>query len=63
MKEKRFLKIAEVLHKTGLCKSVMYKEIKEGTFPAQHKRGKASLWLESEIDEWIDLVVSESQAA
>ena len=63
MKEKRFLKIKQVLEKTGLCKSVMYKEISEGTFPRQTKRGRASLWLESEIESWIDQAFEESRAA
>ena len=63
MEEERFLKITEVLHITGLCKSVMYEEIAADTFPKQVKRGRASFWVLSEIREWVRIAKEEPRAA
>lgn len=42
--------------KTGLKRSQIYLYMKDGTFPHSIKIGPASVaWLESEIDEWINL--------
>ncbi|NPE50242.1 AlpA family transcriptional regulator, partial [Dickeya dadantii] len=46
----------QVEEKTGLKRSQIYLYMKDGTFPASIKIGPASVaWLESEIDEWINL--------
>ncbi|MCA5931847.1 AlpA family phage regulatory protein [Pectobacterium versatile] len=42
--------------KNGLKRSQIYLYMKEGTFPSSIKIGPASVaWLESEIDDWINL--------
>ena len=57
---KRLIQMPEVISKTGLRKSVIYKMIRLGQFPAQVRTSpNVSTWLESEVDEFIDQRVSE----
>ena len=50
----RLIKLKEVMHKTSLGHSSIYKFIAEGTFPKQVSQGAKSVaWLESEVDDWI----------
>lgn len=52
----QLLRLKSVEEKTGLKRSQIYLYMKEGTFPNSIKIGPASVaWLESEIDEWINL--------
>ncbi len=60
--ENRIIRWPDVKEKTGLCRSYIHLLISEGSFPAQIKLGKrASGWIESEIDQWIDDRISESR--
>ncbi|MCZ4252166.1 AlpA family transcriptional regulator [Pseudoalteromonas shioyasakiensis] len=50
----RLIKLKEVMQKTSLGHSSIYKFIAEGTFPKQVSLGAKSVaWLESEVDDWI----------
>lgn len=50
----RLIKLKEVMAKTSLGHSSIYKFISEGTFPKQVSLGARSVaWVESEVDEWI----------
>jgi len=50
----KFLRIREVVERTGLSRSSIYQKIKDGLFPKQVKiSANASAWLESEVDSWI----------
>jgi len=50
----RLIKLKEVMHKTSLGHSSIYKFIAEGTFPKQISLGAKSVaWLESDIENWI----------
>jgi prophage regulatory protein len=50
----RLIKLKEVIQKTSLGHSSIYKFISEGTFPKQVSLGAKSVaWLESEVDDWI----------
>lgn len=54
MTSHRFLRLAQVIDKTGLKRSQIYAYMKTGDFPKSVKIGMSSVaWLESEIDEWI----------
>lgn len=53
MSDKRFIKFPEVQKKTSLSRAAIYKRIARNAFPAQVKLGTTSVWLESEIDEWM----------
>jgi len=50
----RLIKLKEVMAKTSLGHSSIYKFISEGTFPKQVSLGAKSVaWVESEVDDWI----------
>nr|WP_214673560.1 AlpA family transcriptional regulator [Escherichia coli] len=52
----QLLRLKQVEVKTGLKRSQVYLYMKEGTFPRSIKIGPASVaWLESEVDDWINL--------
>lgn len=51
---KRFIRLAEVMNLTGLCRATVYHYIKQGDFPAPAKFGKSSLWEYTEIQAWIN---------
>ncbi|UMB78480.1 AlpA family transcriptional regulator [Dickeya fangzhongdai] len=56
MASHQLLRLRQVEEKTGLKRSQIYLYMKDRTFPASIKMGPASVaWLESEIDEWINL--------
>ena len=49
----KFLKIKEVMEKTGCGKTKIYAMIKRDEFPHQYKIGSASRWRLDEVEEWI----------
>jgi prophage regulatory protein len=52
---KQILRRPEVSRRTGLGRSALYAAIQDGRFPRPVKLGpRASGWLSSEIDAWID---------
>jgi prophage regulatory protein len=57
-KPRRLIRLPEVLHRTGMSRSGLYKRIGQGLFPTQIKLGQTSVWLESDIDAWIEAVVA-----
>lgn len=53
----RLIRIDEVKRRVGLGKTMIYRLIHEGTFPAPYKLSPfASRWSEREIIGWIDRV-------
>jgi len=51
----KILKLPAVIEITGKCRSAIYQQISEGTFPTQINLGPRAVgWLESEIQEWIE---------
>jgi len=55
MPNKKILKLPKVIEITGLSKSTIYVLISRKEFPAQIKLSeRASGWLESDINDWID---------
>jgi len=55
---KRFIRLPEVLERTGLCKAWIYRLIRRGEFPAPIKLGERAIaFIESEVDEWIDQMI------
>ncbi|EMA2454568.1 AlpA family transcriptional regulator [Vibrio cholerae] len=50
----RFLKLKEVMEKTALSRSAIYRKMNEGEFPQSVSLGdRAVAWVESEIDDWM----------
>lgn len=59
---KRLIRLPEVMSKTGYGKAWIYKLISEGRFPKPVKIGiRATAFVESEVDEWIDKVIRQSR--
>ena len=55
MTQAQILRLPEVQRRIGLCRSRIYQLIEAGKFPKQIKLSeRASGWLESEINEWIE---------
>ncbi|HQS03701.1 MAG: hypothetical protein B7Y07_10870 [Halothiobacillus sp. 24-54-40] len=52
-KQPRLIRLPEVMNKVGLCRTSIYMLIAGGQFPTPRKLGRASLWIEAEIDQWI----------
>ena len=63
--QKRFIRLPEVLSRTGYGRTTIYRKMEEGTFPRSVKLGgppidpnvfdtRAVAWIEDEVDQWID---------
>ncbi len=51
----RFLKLKEVMEKTALSRSAIYRKMNDGEFPQSVSLGERAIaWGESEVDEWMD---------
>ncbi len=58
----KFICIKDVKEKTALGRSTIYKKIDEGTFPPQVSIGAHKVvWIESEVDDWIEEQISRSR--
>ena len=54
MSSSRLIRVKEVLHRTGLSRSSLYRRLKAGTFPEGVRLGVQSVaWKESDIEAWI----------
>jgi len=62
-RQRRLLRRAEVEERTSLRKSTIYKWIQQGKFPAPVPLGdKTAVWLESDIEAWIDAKIATRDA-
>lgn len=56
----RVLKLKEVVARTAKAKSTVYDDVAKGIFPKPIKIGsRASGWLESEIEQWLQERINE----
>ncbi|MGL5240180.1 MAG: helix-turn-helix transcriptional regulator [Kluyvera ascorbata] len=46
---------------TGLSDKWFYKLIQEGVFPKPIKMGRASRWLKSDLEEWLQAKINDSR--
>lgn len=61
---KRFLRLKEVIERTGRSRSSIYLDMDLGRFPMSVKLGARSIgWLESDIDAWIQERIQQSRTA
>ncbi len=52
----RFLKLKEVMEKTALSRSAIYRKMNDGEFPQSVSLGERAIaWVESEVDEWMEM--------
>ncbi|AGQ97289.1 TPA: AlpA family transcriptional regulator [Vibrio parahaemolyticus] len=58
----RFLKLKEVIEKTALSRSAIYRKMSEDAFPKSVNLGdRAVAWVESEVDDWMAKVLVNRQ--
>ena len=51
----KFIRLKEVIDRTGLARATIYKYMVEGEFPKSVSLGGRSVgWVESEVEAWID---------
>ena len=56
-----FLRLPEVIKRTGLSRSTIYKSINENQFPESIRLGPKSVaWVDSDIQEWQDGKIKQS---
>lgn len=56
----RIIRLNEVINRTGLGKTSLYKFIKAKTFPQPIALGERAVgWVEAEIDQWITARINE----
>lgn len=63
MNTKKLITLAEVKNRTGLGHSKIYEDMGKGKFPNRLKVGARSLWVEAEINAWIDERIAERESA
>ncbi len=58
----RFLRLPEVMKRTGLSRSTIYVRVAAGRFPQPVALGgRAVGWIEAEVDEWVRERIAESR--
>ena len=56
----KILRINDVMLRVPLCRSAIYKRVKEGTFPAPISLGPRAVgWLDNEIESWTSERIAE----
>ena len=59
----RLLRLPEVMDRVGLRRASIYQRMNEGRFPKSRSLGaKCAVWVEAEIDAWIENIVSQNEA-
>ena len=59
----RFIRLPEVITRTGLKRSSIYAAVLAGTFPAQIPLGERAVgWDESEVSAWIEARIQAARA-
>ena len=59
----RFLRLPEVMARTGLSRSTIYVRLEQGRFPRPVSLGgRAVGWVEAEVDEWMRERIAESRS-
>ena len=57
----QLLRLHDVISRTGLGRSTIYRRLAEGSFPRPVGLGvRAIAWRETEINEWIDSLAAKS---
>ena len=69
--QKRFIRLSEVLSRTGYGRTLIYRKMEDGSFPKSVKLGgppidpsafdsRAVAWFEEEVEQWIKSRIEES---
>ena len=60
----RFLRLPEVMARTGLSRSTIYVRLEQGCFPRPVSLGSRAVgWIEAEVDEWMRQRIVESRSS
>lgn len=59
--EDEFIDTKFITRLTGLSDKWFYKLIQEGVFPKPIKMGRASRWLKSDLEEWLQAKINDSR--
>ncbi|EEU9471622.1 AlpA family phage regulatory protein [Escherichia coli] len=59
--EDEFIDMKFITRRTGLSDKWFYKLIQEGVFPKPIKMGRASRWLKSDLEEWLQAKINDSR--
>ena len=72
--QKRFIRLPEVLSRTGYGRTSIYRKMEDGSFPRSVKLGgpledsntfdcRAVAWIEDEVDQWIESRIDERDSS
>lgn len=61
-RSKRLLPLNEVLARVPVCRAYWYELVRQGEAPRPIKLGKRSLWVEAELDQWLDKLAEQRAA-
>ncbi|PZR90327.1 MAG: transcriptional regulator [Stutzerimonas stutzeri] len=50
---RRYLRLKDLLERVPLSRPTIYRLVKKRDFPQPVKLGAASVWIESEIEQWV----------
>ena len=59
--EDEFIDMKFITRLTGLSDKWFYKLIQEGVFPKPIKMGRATRWLKSDLEEWLQAKINDSR--
>ncbi|WP_113388541.1 helix-turn-helix transcriptional regulator [Escherichia coli] len=59
--EDEFIDMKFITRLAGLSDKWFYKLIQEGVFPKPIKMGRASRWLKSDLEEWLQAKINDSR--
>lgn len=57
------LPLPAVKARVGMGKTKIYEAIKSGAFPSCIKNGRTSVWIESEIDDWVSQTIARTRGS
>ena len=62
MVPERFIDMRELCRQLCMCRTEAYERMEsDPTFPRKHKRGRKTLFLESQVQAWIQLQVEKDE--
>ena len=72
--QKRFIRLPEVLSRTGYGRTTIYRKMEDGSFPRSVKLGgpledpnafdcRAVAWIEDEVEQWIESRIDERDSS
>ena len=72
VRQKRLIRLPEVLSRTGYGRTTIYRKMEDGSFPRSVKLGgpledpeafdsRAVAWIEHEVDQWIESMIEENE--